>query len=182
MKSERIDGYCGKQAVVAKCAGTHEFAASMYGEMLDSGLCKGHVDAKLKRQLKSMINSMLYISERLGSAKVCLELKHDLEAFGIPITHNMYVHMIGALGHSGDLDGMGQILEELQLDENVDVSLVHITAAIRQYGIAKDQQKVDQMYDLMLELNLTPDEKLNEVLIHVCKVDPLSVVWNAQRN
>lgn len=182
LKSERIDGYCGKQAVVAKCAGTHEFAASMYGEMLDSGLCKGHVDAKLKRQLKSMINSMLYISERLGSAKVCLELKHDLEAFGIPITHNMYVHMIGALGHSGDLDGMGQILEELQLDENVDVSLVHITAAIRQYGIAKDQQKVDQMYDLMLELNLTPDEKLNEVLIHVCKVDPLSVVWNAQRN
>ena len=78
--------------MIAKCEGTHEFAAHLYGEMLESGLCDGHVHMKLKRQLKSMITSMLYIAERLGSAPVALQMWDDLEAFGIPPSHNMYVH------------------------------------------------------------------------------------------
>ena len=98
------------------------------------------------------------------------------------IAHRRYVYMFGALGRSGDLEGMGRILEELKQDANVDITLMHITALIYQYGCAKDQQKVDEVYDLMLELEMIPDEKLNEVLIHVANVDPLSVVWNAQRS
>ena len=89
--------------------------------------------------------------------------------------------MFGALGRSGDLEGLEQILNELKQDRNVDITLMHITALIYQYGCAKNQQKVDEIYDLMLELKLTPDETLNEVLIHVANVDPLSVVWNANR-
>ncbi len=35
------------------------------------------------------------------------------------------------------------------------------------------------IYDRMLEIGLQPDANLNRVLIHVCNVDPLSVLWNA---
>ena len=91
LKTEKLDGYQGKQAVIAKCEGMHEFAAQLYGEMLDSPMCDGNVNATLKRQLKSMITSMLYIAERLASASVAKQMWDDLEAFGITPTHNMYV-------------------------------------------------------------------------------------------
>ena len=91
----------------------------------------------------------------------------------------MYVYMFGALGRAGDYEGMANVLDQLKEDQHVDISLMHITSLIYQYGCAQNQTKVDEIYDLMLALDMEATEKLNEVLIHVCKVDALSVVWNA---
>lgn len=37
-----------------------------------------------------------------------------------------------------------------------------------------------QAYDRLQELGLKPDNRLNNILVQVCKMDPLSVVWNAK--
>jgi hypothetical protein len=36
------------------------------------------------------------------------------------------------------------------------------------------------VYSHMKRHDLHPDERLNQILIRVCRVDPLSVVWNAR--
>jgi pentatricopeptide repeat protein len=172
--TSRIDGYQGVDSIVHKCAGTHEYAAHLYAEMLESDVQCSPL------QLRKMITNMLFVADKLGSSTVAKQMWEDLAAFGVDPDHNTYLHMIGALGHAGDLDSMAKVMEDLKLDASVSVSIKHITAVIYHFGrVGEHQKNVDEIYDLMLELGLKPDDELNQVLIHVCKIDPLSVSWNA---
>jgi pentatricopeptide repeat protein len=160
------DGYQGRAAVAAACFDAPQMAAQHYSEAIDAGL---HLNMK-------MFVAMLQIADKLGSAASAEQIWADIADFGFYPNHAAYLAMMGALGHADDFAGMERILEEAKAAPTVTMSLAIIKCLLFHYGRTKQADKVDEAYDLMLTSGLRPDQSLCAILIHVCKIDPVSVL------
>ena len=72
------------------------------------------------------------------------------------------------------------MLPPLQRPE-IGVTLPAITRMIYHFGRTENYPGVEEVYDRMIEHNLQPDEPLNELLIHVCNIDPREVLLTTSR-
>ena len=87
--------------------------------------------------------------------------------------------IVHAYGSVGDLMGMRQAYNALWHTDGVQPDMSVITAMIYYYGMARDIDSAMEIYDDMLALDLRPTKELNFVLIHACRIDPISVLENA---
>ena len=102
-KTARLNGYQGGAAVLAECFGAHERAAAVYSELVAAG----HPPDR------RVFKSMLSIADRIGCGTSGRELWADMARWGVEPDHGMYLSMINALGHAGELVEMRALLDEM---------------------------------------------------------------------
>lgn len=122
---------------------------------------------------------MLELCALRGDYERALSLHQSMKEQGLPLSDFAHQCLVQAYGWAGKLQNMDQHLADMEA-QHVPVTLALITEMIFHHGRLRDVPGAMNVYTKMLEHNLYPDEKLNQVLIHVCRIDPLSVVWNAR--
>lgn len=123
--------------------------------------------------------AMMQLAGLVGDANTADLLLKDIAALGLKPTPWVHKHALHAFGAAGDLPEMMQHLAAVP-DHECDLRL--LTRAIHFAGHHRSVDLAMQVYDRVLELGFTPDDNLNNVLIHVVKVDAISVLLNAQRS
>lgn len=102
---------------------------------------------------------------------------------GMEPDYAAYRDMLNALGHAGQLDAMRELLDTIlaATPEDAAAELLDVLAdCIFHFGRHREIDRAMEVYDRLLERSLHPNERLNRILIHTCKVDALSVAWNAR--
>jgi hypothetical protein len=155
--------------VSSRCGGAVELALSLYGEIhdnelpLSSGCCEG----------------MMQIAGLLGDVDLADRVLADMATHGVHPTVWLHKHAMLAYGSAGDLPKM---MDHLAAVPDAQCDLQLLTRAIHFAGHHhRDVDTAMTVYDRVLALGYQPSQDLNDVLIHVVKVDPISVLLNAKR-
>ncbi len=96
---------------------------------------------------------------------------------GGAVEEETIVYVLEACGRANRPESVHDIFQAYA-STDAPLSLATITRVIYHLGRHKLIDRAMQVYDVMLEKGMKPDRELNKVLIHVCKIDPVSVVLN----
>lgn len=113
----------------------------------------------------------------IGDADLATSVLADVDTYCVRPTSWLHRHAVHAYGAAGDMEKMRRHLEAIPKSER-DLRL--LTRAIYFAGYHRAVDDAMAVYDFVVEQGLTPDRYLNDVLIHVVRVDPISVVLNAR--
>ena len=151
--------------MLARGRGADALALQALDEMAAAALPRTERDLELA----------LRVAALSGDAALATATRAAAESVGLELSDAAVVLAIEAHSRAGDLVGVASMLP----GPGRRPTLPMVTEAIRAYGASGDIDSAMAVYDKLIEFQMAPDDELNQVLIHVCGIDPISVAVNA---
>lgn len=124
------------------------------------------------------LEAVMKVAGLVGDAALATSVLADADTYGVSATHWLHRHAVHAFGAAGDMESMRRHLDAIPASER-DLRL--LSRAIYFAGHHRAVEDAMAVYDHVVEQGLTPDKYLNDVLIHVVRVDPISVLLNSRK-